>query len=141
MTDIFPSTLLRSPPPSLRVFLCRSVSLSLSLSFSLHLPNDMWVAVYFCPHLYTQDSTTCRQSFFARKRREEVYFNTRNGTSSAVSCQGESCQWEQGRGGIKKIGNRSFAESPFFLQDSLSFLKRDVRYVREHSKFPFKALK
>lgn len=46
----------------------------------------------------------------------------------------------RGGGDKKKKGNRSLAQSPFFLQNSLS-LKREVRYVREHSKFPFKALK
>lgn len=39
------------------------------LSLSLHLPNDMWVAVYFCLHLYAQDSTARRKSFCLQKRR------------------------------------------------------------------------
>lgn len=41
-----------------------------SLSLSLHLPNDMWAVVYFWLHIYAQDSTTCRKSFFARRTEE-----------------------------------------------------------------------
>lgn len=69
------------------LFFSSTVTVSLPLSLPLHLPNDMWVAVYFCPHFHCQDSTLRRKRAFARTRAGSL-FSTQNRTSPSVSCRG-----------------------------------------------------
>lgn len=55
------------------LFFSSTVTVSLPLSLSLHLPNDMWVAVYFCPHSHSQYSTLRRKRVRSHKSRKFIF--------------------------------------------------------------------
>lgn len=57
-------------------------------SLSLQLPNDMWVAVYFCLHLYAQHPTLHIKSSCLQ---EEEMFILKN--ASDLRCLGKSFLW------------------------------------------------
>lgn len=54
-------------------FFSSTVTVSLPLSLPLHLPNDMWVAVYFCPHFHCQDSALRRKRVRSHKSRKFIF--------------------------------------------------------------------